>query len=324
MKRISLKEFSGQSNSFDAAVLASGEIDLYCSSSDWVLPAVEALMPVREPWLYEDTGHYWAFMRGQHAEGFSYLEPLEAMWALACPAVGGDASVLAAGLEQLCRQPLRDWRVMLMAGLPAGHPLLAALVRRLEGHVRFALGDRSGRLIADLEDGMEAYLARRSKSFRRSLRRAQSKAREAGITIEDASKTADAKQLFSRIVDVEKRAWKGRDSVGIAEGSMHDFYELMMPRLVGREALQLRFATQNGRDLGYILGGLQGNAYRGLQFSYDADCAEFGLGNILQAEQLAHCAAIGAHHYDLGMSMDYKRRWSDWEHFTMALFLIRE
>lgn len=281
-------------------------------------------MPAREPWIYEDQGHYWAFMRAQHPEGFPYLEPLEAMWALACPAVGGETGVLAAGIEQLCQQPLRAWKLMFLAGLPVGHPLLAALVERLDGQVGFRLGESSGRLIATLEEGMDAYWARRSKGFRRSLRRAQAKAKAAGISFEDASTSADSKQLFARIVEVEKRAWKGRDSVGIAEGSMHDFYELMMPRLAAQGTLQVRFATQDGRDLAYILGGLRGHTYRGLQFSYDADYGEFGLGNLLQAKQLTHCAAIGACHYDLGMSMEYKHRWSDWEHSTMSLFLIRE
>jgi CelD/BcsL family acetyltransferase involved in cellulose biosynthesis len=61
-----------------------------------------------------------------------------------------------------------------------------------------------------------------------------------------------------------------------------------------------------------------------LQFSYDADYAEYALGNVLQVSQMAHCHALGISHYDLGMSMDYKRRWSDREHETIALFVIRD
>jgi len=323
MKRLSLEAFSEQEGAFDEAVMVSGAIDVFCSSSDWVLPASSALMSPREPWIFEEEGSYWAFMRSLHSGGFSYLEPLEAMWALACPVVGDDIDRLADGIEALCAQPAEDWRLMLLAGLPPKHPLLEALVERLGERYRLGLGESTVRLVAELRDGIDVYLGRRSKGFRRSLRRSQSKAQAASITIEDAS-TLPATELFARIVEIEKRGWKGRDAVGIVSGPMHDFYEEMLPRLEKRGAAQVRFATQGGVDLAYIMGGIRGDTYRGLQFSYDADFGEYALGNLLQAAQMTHCASVGAHRYDLGMSMDYKQRWSDKEHETVSLFLIRD
>lgn len=189
--------------------------------------------------------------------------------------------------------------------------------------MRLSLGESSSRLIADLTDGMAAYLDRRSHGFRRSIRRAQKRTREAGITFEDAS-AKPAESNFARIVDVERRGWKGRDDVGIQSGGMHDFYELMLPRLAARSAQQVRFARHKDRDVAYIMGGLHSDTYRGLQFSYDVEYAEFGLGNVLQVEQMTCCHAMGANHYDLGMWMDYKLRWSDRSHDTVALFIIRD
>ncbi len=323
MIRISLEELSEQAEAFDAAVMASGNIDQYCSSTDWILPASAGLMPKRESYIFEEEGCYWAFMRSSHARGFAYLEPLEAMWALACPVVGADIERLAAGIERLCSQPKDEWKLMVLAGLPAAHPLLAAIVTRLTGRVRLALGESSVRLIASLKDGMPAYLARRSKGFRRSLRRSEAKARKAGICFENAS-DLPAETAFQRVIEVEKRGWKGRDEVGIASGDMHEFYKCMLPRLAARNAQQVRFATKDGRDVAYIMGGLRGATYRGLQFSYDCEFAEYALGNLLQLEQMRFCEQQGIHHYDLGMSMDYKRRWSDSEHETLALFVIRD
>ena len=129
------------------------------------------------------------------------------------------------GLEQLCLLPLEDWKLLVLAGLPARHPILPILVTRLEDKVRLGLGESSTRLVANLEGGMADYLSRRTKSFRRSIRRSQDKAETAGIRIEDASK-GRAGELFERIVAIEKRAWKGRDAVGIQSGDMHDFYKL--------------------------------------------------------------------------------------------------
>ena len=76
--------------------------------------------------------------------------------------------------------------------------------------------------------------------------------------------------------------------------------------------------------MAYIVGGLRGATYRGLQFSYDAEYSEYGLGNLLQHEQMTHCASTGIVHYDLGMWMDYKQRWADRSHETIALYVIRE
>ncbi|MCP4449250.1 MAG: GNAT family N-acetyltransferase [Myxococcales bacterium] len=323
MKRLSLEELSLQAERFDAAVMASGDIDVFCSSTDWILPASEGLMPGREPWIFEDDGCYWALMRCQHSGGFHYLEPLEAMWGLSCPVVGRDIELLVAGIETLLEMPVVEWKLMVLAGLPVGHPLLAAVVSRLGDRVRLALGESSARLVAKLGDGMSAYLARRSKGLRRSLRRATAKAASAGISFEDASQ-ASASVNYERIVAVEKRGWKGQGSVGIVSGDMHEFYKLMLPRLAARCAQEVRFASLGGKDVAYIMGGLRGSTYRGLQFSYDADYSEYALGNLLQLEQMTHCESRGIHHYDLGMSMDYKQRWADRSHETIALYLIRE
>ena len=97
MNRLSLEEFSNQAALFDAAVMATEGIDLFCSSSDWVLPASQTLMPSREPWLFEEEGCYWAFMRSQHPGGFAYLEPLEAMLGAGVSCGGGRFGALGVG-----------------------------------------------------------------------------------------------------------------------------------------------------------------------------------------------------------------------------------
>ena len=52
---------------------------------------------------------------------------------------------------------------------------------------------------------------------------------------------------------------------------MFDFYQRALPRLAARGALRLSFARDGERDVGYVLGGVLGDTYRGLQLSYDAD-----------------------------------------------------
>lgn len=323
MRRLSLEELSRRADAFDEAVQATGEIDQFCSSTDWILPAARALMPEREPWIYESQGSFWAFMRARHPEGFFYLEPLEAMWALACPTIGADPERLVAGIQELRAMPGADWSIMALAGLPTDHALFSTIVSTMGPELRLGLGSSTSRLVVDLEGGVSAFLARRSTSLQRSLRRSQRRAEAAGIALVDAS-CEPGEQLFARIMDVEARGWKGREKVGITEGSMHHFYRLMMPRLCRRGAQRVLFARHEGRDVGYIFGGMRSGGYRGLQFSYDAEYRRYGLGNLLQLEQIRRLCEEGASTYDLGTHMEYKQRWADRELETVTLLLMRE
>ncbi|MBL4635142.1 MAG: GNAT family N-acetyltransferase [Kofleriaceae bacterium] len=323
MERISLSEFENASKHFDESVESMSGVDHFCSASDWILPATESLMPPRKSWVFREGLSYWAFMRGQHPEGFYYIEALEAMWALACPVVGLDDKRLVAGVEELCSQPTEDWKIMVISGLPSEHPVFTGIVQKLASTLRLGLGQSTVRLIVDLSGGFDAFLSRRSRQFRRSLARAQRKASAAEITIVDAS-TEVADKLYQRIVAVEKRGWKGLEAVGIDDGPMHEFYKKMLPRLSARGAERVLFARHEGRYIGYILGGIRKNSYRGLQFSFDADYKQYGLGNLLQAEQIARLCDEGVASYDLGTHMDYKTRWADHENETLTLLLMRD
>lgn len=323
MKKLSFNEFAAQSKSFDEAVESMSGIDHYCSASDWILPASQALMPERESWIHAANRSYWAFMRGRHPEGFYYLEPLEAMWALACPMIGAQVDVLMEGLEILCEQPKEDWKILVISGLPSEHPIFAAIVQRFASRLRLGLGQETTRLTVDLSGGVDAFLARRSKQFRRSLKRTIRNAAQAGITIVDASQE-EPDAIFSRIMDVESRGWKGLESMGINDGPMHFFYQAMLPRLSSRGAGRVLFAQQGERDIAYIFGGIRKETYRGLQFSFDAEYKPFGLGNLLQAEQISRLCEEKVANYDLGTHMDYKTRWSDNEQETLTVLLMRD
>ena len=321
LRRLSLDELSEQAEAFDSAVEATAGIDHFCSASDWIIPAARSLMPARESWIHTAEDCYWAFMEGQHPEGFSYLEPLEAMWALACPTLGADNEALVEGLEHLCEMPGASWKIMALPGLGAGHPLLSAVVSRFADRWELGLGQSAVRLLIDL-DGIDEFLARRSKHFRRSLQRSLRDAAQAAIVVEDASHSSAA-DLIQRIMAVEARGWKGQQGVGITEGAMHDFYKLMLPRLSQRGAVRVLFARQGERDVAYIFGGLRLEGYRGLQFSFDEEYRAYGLGNLLQYEQITRLCSEGVKTYDLGMHMEYKLRWADRQRETLTLLLLR-
>lgn len=324
MIELSLPEFAAQAAEFDAAVLAAAGIDAFCSSSDWILPAASSVMPERAPWLRRGAHGFAALMRWEHPSGVALLQPLEAAWELACPLVGDDPGALAAEFAADCQEHEREWDVMALSGIPGDSPLERALVEALGGRYRLRAGDRALRCRADLRGGAEAWLARRSLNFRRSLRRAEAEAERAGISIQPYDlRPASLAEAWARLLAVEAASWKGLAGNGLGVPEMRRFYELMLPRLAARGAARLQFARHEGRDVGYILGGLLGDTYRGLQFSFCHEYQRYSLGNLAQWAELKRLAAEGIATYDLGSDMEYKRRWADHLFATEALYFAR-
>jgi CelD/BcsL family acetyltransferase involved in cellulose biosynthesis len=97
----------------------------------------------------------------------------------------------------------------------------------------------------------------------------------------------------------------------------------MLPRLCAKGQQRTVFARAEGRDVGYIFGAVFEGEYRGLQFSYDDDHAELGIGGLLQMHQIIELCAEGVARYDLGTEMDYKRRWAEDVMETEMLVLVR-
>jgi len=164
---------------------------------------------------------------------------------------------------------------------------------------------------ASLEGGVEGFVSRRSRKMRANLRRARRKTQAAGVTFEEADLTRGSKEIYDRIIEIEMQSWKGLSGVGIDSGHMHDFYDEMVARLHAADALRVLFAREGGRDAAYILGGVLGDTFRGLQFSYIQELEELSLGNICQLEMVDRLVTEGVLNYDLGSDIEYKARWGE-------------
>jgi CelD/BcsL family acetyltransferase involved in cellulose biosynthesis len=207
-----------------------------------------------------------------------------------------------------------------LCGLKPGSFRLTALARALAPRFRLGLGPTCVRYCASLEGGLDGFLARRSANFRVSLKRARRRAAERGLTIEPVwVGEAEVAEAFERLLAVEAQSWKGRSGVGFAHSEMLGFYRVMLPRLARRGAMRLMFARHEGRDIGYILGGLRGTRYRGLQFSFAEGWEDCSPGNLCQLAQIAALCDEGIASYDLGADVEYKRRWGEREEPSVTL-----
>jgi CelD/BcsL family acetyltransferase involved in cellulose biosynthesis len=323
MRTLTVDELEARADELDHDVVRTTGIDRFCSSSAWVIPAARALMPARQSWILRGEQGWLTTMLGRHPSGIAYVEPMELAWGMACPLIGSDPAGLAAEVAAEI-SARRDWNVMLLAGLAPDGPMLPALLRALPARIERRFGQSTIRLVASLDGGVDGFLARRSRNFRKALRAARRDAEAAGITIESVriDDPADADALYERILAVETRSWKGEEGVGIHQGPMNRFYGEMLPRLAVRGRQRTLFARLDGRDVGYCLGAVFDGEYRGLQFSFARDHERHSLGSLLQYQQIVELCEEGVRRYDLGQDMDYKRRWAEDAFETVLLVLV--
>jgi len=320
-------DLAAVADDFDLEVAHTPAIDRFCSSSAWILAASAALMPPRASFAFKGAHGYFAAMRGVHPAGFPYIEPVELAWGLASPLIGRDAEGLVAEVVPLLAGR-RDWQLAILAGLTVAGPQRRALNATLPARWERRRGQPTVRHVASLEGGIDGFLARRSRELRKTIRKTLRAADSAGLTFESVRATAgDATALYDRIQAIEADSWKSREGVGIHAGPMRAFYASMLPRLcqVGQQrTIFAGIPEGNGmRDVGYILGAVMGDEYRGLQFSYNDDYAQLGIGGLLQYQQVVELCAEGVARYDLGTEMDYKRRWAEDIMETEMLVLVR-
>jgi hypothetical protein len=317
-------DLAAVADDFDREVAATPAIDRFCSSSAWILAASDALMPPRAPFSFRGASGFFAAMRGVHPAGFPYIEPVELAWGLAAPLIGRDPEALADEVVAML-VGRRDWQLTILAGLTADGPQRRALERAMPPRWERRRGTPTVRHVASLDGGVDGFLSRRSRELRKTLRKSLRAAAQAGVTFEPVrgASAADAAALYARIQDVETASWKARDGVGISSGPMRAFYHHMLPRLCAQGQQRTLFARAADRDIGYILGAVFEGEYRGLQFSYDDDRAELGIGGLLQYHQIVELCAEGIARYDLGTEMDYKRRWAEDVMQTEMIVVVR-
>lgn len=311
---------------FDEAVSASADIDHFCSSTHWIVPAHAAFHATHEAFVRPLDGGFCALSRG-HTHGLGrFYAPLEAMWGLACPVVGAAGEALGRQAASALLAERERWDVLWLGGVRRDGALWRGLVRGLSGACDLRLGPTTTRHQASLEGGFDGWLARRSPKFRKMLRQAIRDVRLAGIELEwfdaEAARAVGGEALFARIHAIERRSWKGMEGTGFVQGDMRAFYAQMLPRLAAAGRLRVLFGRRGGEDVAFCFGGVLDRTFRGLQNSFDDRFRALSLGNAMQAHVIDHLAREGVTLYDLGSEMEYKARFAEGGLETVTLIAV--
>ncbi len=317
MQRIPLEELRERTGAWASAVLRTPGVSVLCSSPPWQLAAHDFLHRDPEPrehLIVEDSGNWMVFAR-RREDGVCF--PLESSWMFGS-ALAGDPAALTGMLlatPRLLPRPVG----LCLGGIRSGGALHDA-IRRLRPLVsRYTEFPVTECMLIDLDGGVERWLERRSRSFRRTLREA-GKSEDIEIV---ASGEESSDELFARILAIQKQTYKWREGTDIFQSPEYlDFYRSLLGGLREQGQLRLLFARRGGEDLAYIFGGVVDNSYRGFQMSYREDVRALGLGNRLQWENLRRCENEGITRYDLGMHSPYKERWADRREENTGIFLV--
>jgi CelD/BcsL family acetyltransferase involved in cellulose biosynthesis len=315
--RIEADQLGRFARAWDDAVDRTPGADVFCAASPWSFAAAESFPEAEPPVVLTDGASFAGLRRRVTEEGTRLLLGLDPVWGFATPVVGHP---LAAARLLAERLTLDDHDVAVVAGQHDDGLALECLVRVLGARHRLGRGPVEHRLQADLREGVDAWWSRRSPRFRQRLRQVRRQAEDAGVTVVDCS-AMPPDEAMDRVLDVEARSWKGIDGTGLASSELAGFYRRMAWRLAGGEQLRLLFARLDGRDVGYVLGGVRARTYRGLQLSFAEDVRSLGIGHLLQLHQVEALGGSGVDTYDMGMDMPYKRRWADRVEETFAVLV---
>ena len=300
---------------WETLALTTNQADPLSSAPPWNL-AIQKISHPGQRLLYLENNSGILVLNERLVDD-GLLFSLDDQWGFGSSLLGPDSpALLAEALEMLARLGTRVKRIFL-GGVRPDSGFADSLAMRLDpsfgiwwGHPLGAVGS------ASLENGLDGWLGRRSANTRAKLKKARRKSAGAGIWFERViPETPEAAlKIYDRMIDVERRSWKGIGHCGMAEEPAIRFYrELLL--MNGRQA-RVIFAKFGLLDIGFIFGNVLGRVYRGQQFSYDQGFAEFSLGNLMQFETVSWLCETGCLRYGMGPvtgndRMAYKSHWAE-------------
>jgi Acetyltransferase (GNAT) domain len=296
-------------------------IDPWCTGSDWALSAQLAFNPQADVISEIDATSGFAFATVPEAVPHGgALVPLEPMWLFGAPVIGIDPVLAAKRATELLAT--RSERSIYLGGYVEDSPWWHALIDAFGATCQLFGGEERERCRASFEGGVDGYLSRRTRAFRRNLRQGERRAANAGVSFEVIDQQTPEATL-ARLHRIEQQSWKGLDGSGIEGPDMATLYARLVPQLHTRNALRVCVAIDgDGNDVGFVFGGVRNGTYRGLQLSFTESARALGVGNMLQWHEIQRLCNENLHTYDIGMDMEYKRLWTE-NLFTTRLLIAQ-
>jgi hypothetical protein len=300
------------------AAISTDQADPFCCAPSWQLAFHDAFSPKRRLLIESSSDGLIAFAENVFSPGNVYMTSIEPHWFFGCPLLGEDSvDLLSEAIICFENFYAPSFPKIMISGVRPGGAFAQRLVRTFGSSFDFYVHLKGMQCSASLLGGLDGYLSRRSANHRHKLQKAARRALEKGVSFERVSPASpeEAATIYARMVNIELASWKGIGRCGMAEPPARQFYDFMLYRLVQSNDARVIFAQYEGRDIGFIFGGMAGKFYRGQQFSYADDWKKFSIGNLMQMEKIRWLCEEGAQRYDMGPlvgpRMAYKAHWTE-------------
>lgn len=321
MRRLDYQTLFEDRIALEDAIHRSDYLAKFCSAYPWQSAALQHLSgsefgvaKASEMLIVESDGNWLIF--AERNPGVFY--PFESAWMFGCPLIGDPVATVRL-LERVREASPAEPSGFVISGVRENSVMQTELRRLGESALRYEEFDTSDSVTIDLSAGVEAYLERRSRSFRKAIR--QLKDIE-NLSFVDAS-SLPWEMIFPRIERIQALSHKASAGGDIfSHPNYRLFYHALYRELQADGNIRLLFAVIDDLDVAYILGGVNRHIYRGFQMSYDDNYRRHALGNRLQLENLRRREAEGITHYDLGMHSEYKQRWADEREVYQGAFVV--
>ena len=150
----------------------------------------------------------------------------------------------------------------------------------------------------DVSNGWEAYLAARSKNFRKKIRR-ERRALE-GAEHRWLRGRSDGSAVLERAFAVSVESWKGR--AGTAIGSTDDqraFYRALWDGLGPEGAMEVNLLEIEGKEAGSLVAIRHGDIAYGVKVDFVEDFGGYSPGRMMVADFVERCADDGLREVDM-------------------------
>lgn len=298
--------------------LTTDQVDPVCCGPAWNLTCHSVFNPYSRIFYLQSMENLLLLCEIPAAGHGMYLMPLDSGWMFGQPLLGFYSyELLEEALEIFSRAYERPLPPVFLSGVRADGPEALNLFSTFSTDFNFYRHKSIVQCSASLSGGIDGWLARRSANHRAKLRKASRRAMEAGIvfTRHRPEHIDDGLALYKKMIEIEKRSWKGIGHCGMAESPSLEFYAALMEQYVRSRMAFVIFAMRGEEYLGFVFGGGVGGIYRGQQFSYIEEARQLSIGNLLQFEQIKWLCELGFQRYDMGPlsgpRMEYKRHWTE-------------
>jgi CelD/BcsL family acetyltransferase involved in cellulose biosynthesis len=179
---------------------------------------------------------------------------------------------------------------------------------------------------AELPGTYDEYLAGRSSSFRRQLRRFDRRlAREAQLELRQTEDPGDLEADLETFFRLHFARWEGRGGSSLQPPGVRAFHLDFAAEALGRGWLRLLTLEADGEPIASFYGWRLGERYAFYQAGFDQAWSKFSVGLVLHGRVIERAIAEGAGEYDMLLGAEpYKLRFCDsLRHAVTVIFTRR-